>query len=83
MSRGHFRGLVSVAIPVRDHFRMASGGRFNMSIPRAYIKASVALALTSVALFTTSAFGQSPAARKQHGRYCGTQTRQCGEQSRG
>ena len=34
-----------------------------MSIPRAFIKASVALALTSVAFFTTSAFGQSPAAR--------------------
>ena len=32
-----------------------------MSIPRAYIKLSVVLALTSVALFTTSAFGQSPA----------------------
>ena len=34
-----------------------------MSIPRAFIKASVALALTSVTLFTTSASGQSPAAR--------------------
>ena len=33
-----------------------------MSIPRAYLKASVALALTSVAIFTTSASGQSPAA---------------------
>ena len=33
-----------------------------MSIPRAFIKASVALALMSVLLFTTSAFGQSPAA---------------------
>ena len=32
-----------------------------MSIPRAYIKLSVALALTSFALFTTSALGQSPA----------------------
>ena len=32
-----------------------------MSIPRAYIKLSVALALTSVMLFTTSAFGQSAA----------------------
>ena len=32
-----------------------------MSIPRAYIALSVALALTSFALFTTSAFGQSPA----------------------
>ena len=32
-----------------------------MSIHRAYIKLSVVLALTSVALFTTSAFGQSPA----------------------
>ena len=34
-----------------------------MSIPRAFIKASVALALTSVTFFTTSASGQSPAAR--------------------
>ena len=34
-----------------------------MSITRAYIKLSVVLALTSVALFTTSAFGQSPATR--------------------
>lgn len=34
-----------------------------MSLHRAYIKLSVALALTSVALFTTSAFGQSPATR--------------------
>ena len=41
---------------------MASGGRFNVSIPRAFIKASVALALTSVTFFTTSASGQSPAA---------------------
>ncbi len=32
-----------------------------MSIPRAFIKASTALALTSVTFFTTSAFGQSPA----------------------
>jgi hypothetical protein len=41
---------------------MTSGGRFIVSIPRAFIKASVALALTSVLFFTTSAFGQSPAA---------------------
>ena len=34
-----------------------------MSIPRALIKASVALAFTSVPFLTTSAFGQSPAAR--------------------
>ena len=34
-----------------------------MSIPRPFINASVALALTLVTLFTTSAFGQSPAAR--------------------
>ena len=33
-----------------------------MSIPRAFIKTSVALALTSVTFFTTSASGQSPAA---------------------
>ena len=37
--------------------------RSNVSIPRALIKASVALALTSVPFLTTSAFGQSPAAR--------------------
>jgi hypothetical protein len=42
---------------------MASGGRFNVSILRAFIKASVALALTSVTFFTTSASGQSSAAR--------------------
>ena len=42
---------------------MASGWRFHVSIPRAFIKASVALALTSVTFFTTSASGQSPAAR--------------------
>ena len=34
-----------------------------MSIPRAFIKTSVALALTSVTFFTTSASGQSPAAQ--------------------
>ena len=34
-----------------------------MSIPRVFIKASVALALTSVPFFTTSAFGQSSADR--------------------
>jgi hypothetical protein len=34
-----------------------------MSIPRAYIRRSVVLALTSVTLFTASAFGQSPATR--------------------
>jgi hypothetical protein len=34
-----------------------------VSIPRAFIKASVALSLTSVTFFTTSAFGQSPATR--------------------
>src|SRR5688572_15782573 len=44
-----------------NHFRMAPAGRFNVSIPRTFIQASVALALTSV-VFTTSAFGQSPAA---------------------
>jgi hypothetical protein len=42
---------------------MASGGRFNVSIPRAFIKSSVALALTSVPFFTTSASGQAPAPR--------------------
>ena len=35
-----------------------------MSIPRAFFTASVALALTSVTVFTTSASGQSPAARQ-------------------
>ena len=34
-----------------------------MSIGRAHIKLSVALALTSVMLFTTSASGQSPVTR--------------------
>lgn len=34
-----------------------------MSMPRAHIKFSAALALTAVALFTTSASGQSPATR--------------------
>jgi hypothetical protein len=34
-----------------------------VSIPRAFIKASVALALTSGTFFSTSAFGQSPAAQ--------------------
>ena len=34
-----------------------------LSIPRAFIKVSVALALTSITFFTTSASGQSPAAR--------------------
>ena len=58
---GLFRGLVSVAIPDRDHFWMASGWRSTVSIPRPFIKASVALALTSVAFVTTSASGQSPA----------------------
>jgi hypothetical protein len=41
---------------------MASAGRLNVSIPRAFIQASVALVLASVTIFTTSAFGQSPAA---------------------
>ncbi len=34
-----------------------------MSVHRAYLKLSVVMALTSVALFTTSAFGQSPTTR--------------------
>jgi hypothetical protein len=34
-----------------------------VSIPRVFIKVSVALALTSVVFFTTSAFGQSPTAQ--------------------
>ena len=34
-----------------------------MSIPRAFIKASIALALTSVTLVTASASGQSPASQ--------------------
>jgi len=46
-----------------DHFVMVSGGKFNVSIPRQFVKASVALALTSVTVFTTSASGQSPAAQ--------------------
>ena len=60
---GHLRGLVSVAIPDRNRFGMASGWRFSVSIPRPFIRASVALALASVAVVTTSASGQSPAAR--------------------
>ena len=59
---GYLRGLASVAIPDRDHFGMASGWRSNVSIPRPFIKASVALALTSVAFVTASASGQSPTA---------------------
>ena len=35
-----------------------------MSIPRPFFTASVALALTSVTVFTTSASGQSPAVRQ-------------------
>ena len=31
---------------------------------RAYVRLSIALALTSVTLFTTSAYGQSPATRR-------------------
>jgi hypothetical protein len=42
---------------------MASGGRSHVSIPRAFLTASVALALTSVTFFTTSASGQSPPPR--------------------
>ena len=45
-----------------DHFRMASEGG-STCIHRAYIKLSIVLALTSVTLFTTSVFGQSPATR--------------------
>ncbi|HEX3085311.1 MAG TPA: hypothetical protein VHP99_12345, partial [Pyrinomonadaceae bacterium] len=40
---------------------MASRRRFSMLAQRMYIKLSIVLALASVALFTTSAFGQSPA----------------------
>src|SRR3954466_1684475 len=39
---------------------MASGGQFNVPLHRAFIRASVALALTSVLCFPTSASGQSP-----------------------
>ncbi len=42
---------------------MASGWQLNVSLPRAFIRASVALALTAVTCFTTSAFGQSPVPR--------------------
>ena len=48
-------------LPDGSPIGMAPGG--HVSIPRAFIKASVALALTSVPFLTTSAFGQSPAAR--------------------
>jgi hypothetical protein len=42
---------------------MASEGGLTMSIHRGYIKVSIALALTSVTLFTISASGQSQAAQ--------------------
>ena len=44
-----------------NQFRMAPG-ETNVSIPRAFIRASVAFALTFVPFLTTSASGQSPAA---------------------
>src|SRR5687768_17915178 len=39
--------------------------RSNMSVTRANSKLSIILVLTSVALFATSAFGQSPATRSE------------------
>ena len=45
-----------------DHFEMASGGQLTVSLPRAFIRASVALAFTSVTFFTSSAFGQPASA---------------------
>src|SRR6185436_11928578 len=59
--RGNFRGLVSCRHSITSIISGASGGTLNMSIGGAYIKLSIALASMSVALFTTSAFGQSPA----------------------
>jgi hypothetical protein len=44
-----------------DHFTMASELEFNVSVHRAYIKLSIALAVMSVTLFTASASGQSTA----------------------
>src|SRR4030095_8124563 len=41
---------------------MASGWRISVSIPRPFFKAPLALALTSLALVTAPASGQSPAA---------------------
>jgi hypothetical protein len=57
---GNVRGLASVAIPVLQSFRDGFG-RFHVPIPRAFIRASAALALTSVTFFATSASGQSAA----------------------
>ena len=42
-------------------FRRALEGKFKMPVHREYIKLSIVLALTSVVLFSVSAFGQSPA----------------------
>ena len=57
---GNFRGLVSCRNSTASTFQDGSGGRFNMSIPRAYLKLS-RIGVDVSALFTTSAFGQSPA----------------------
>jgi hypothetical protein len=47
-----------------NQFRIAPG-EINVSIPRAFIRASVALALTFVPFLASSASGQSPAARPE------------------
>ena len=59
---GMFCDLAVVAIPLlRSFHKWLLEDRSNMPANRAYNKLSVILVLTSVALFTTSAFGQSPA----------------------
>jgi hypothetical protein len=60
---GNFRGLVSCRNPLLRSFRDDFGLEVYMSIHRAFIKISFALALTSVTLLMTSASGQSPATR--------------------
>jgi len=52
-----------------NQFGIAPGGRLNVSIRRAFIKASVAVVLMSGPLLTTSAFGQSPAPAQTNDRY--------------
>src|SRR5436190_22817752 len=57
-----FCRLVNVALPVLQSFRDGFGETFHVSIPRAFIRASIVVALTSVTSFATSASAQSPGA---------------------
>ncbi len=59
----YVRDLVSVAIPALQSCRDGFGMEIHVSLSRVFIKASVALALTSVTFFATTASGQSPAAQ--------------------